>query len=88
MRAQEPELRECSWQLPLIVGWHDQCAITKCASVSKAGSFKLGTFLLSLKQPLTAQRLSSTAVYPPCPRVSGVSSDGLNPGHGGYTARS
>jgi hypothetical protein len=34
-----------------------------------------------------SQRLSSTAVYPPCPRVSPSSWDGCPSGHGGYTAK-
>src|SRR5882724_7087016 len=32
------------------------------------------------------QRLSSTAVYPPCPRTVPGNLDGCNMGHGGYTA--
>src|SRR5271165_5042250 len=38
------------------------------------------------RPPPLAQRLSSTAVYPPCPRMSTSSSDGCAFGHGRYTA--
>jgi len=32
------------------------------------------------------QRLSSTAVYPPCPPTSLEQLEAYEPGHGGYTA--
>src|SRR6266568_8635186 len=45
------------------------------------GSFRFSTFRTS-----SAQRLSSTAVYPPCPPMRREHLNVCNIGHGGYTA--
>ena len=45
------------------------------------GSFRFPDRLAS-----SAQRFSSTAVYPPCPSAACVNPGACTPGHGGYTA--
>src|SRR2546427_4952553 len=45
-----------------------------------------GSFRFSIFRTSQAQRLSSTAVYPPCPRTVRENWDACNTGHGGYTA--
>src|SRR5882672_10891526 len=45
-----------------------------------------GSFRFSACRTPKAQRLSSTAVYPPCPRMGRENLNGCNIGHGGYTA--
>ena len=45
-----------------------------------------GSFRFSTHRASQAQRLSPTAVYPPCPRATRVNLDACEHGHGGYTA--
>ena len=66
--------------------WHGLCTRATSASGSVPDTSEIGTVILSPIVAPAAQRLSSTAVYPPCPRMSPSSLDGCASGHGGYTA--